>query len=454
MRQPSKQLHLPHNRASDTHACTLGIPRTLRHKPAMSHAQLSPLAPRPAHVPEALVVDFDIHADPALLADPHARVLHLATTAPPVFWSPRNGGRWFANSHAANYAASRDAETFSSGLGASPEIMAAMKAAMPPGATRIPKAVPITLDPPEHTKYRAPLQKVFSPKTIAALRASIGDLARDLIGAVTDKGRCEFMSEIAEPLPVQVFLKMLGLPLDRMYIYRALVKEHMASVGIGDMAGTVARSIRIVDAMRDVALERRDNPQDDMLSMLWQIEIDGKPATIEDIENYAVLLFIAGLDTVMNGMGLAMRGLALNPDLQARLRAEPKLIPEASEELLRRYSFTTPVRRVTRETELCGATLLPGDTINIFLAAADLDPNEFPDPARVDPNRENNVHIGFGVGPHRCLGSHLARVELQVLYEEMLGLLPQFRLDPDNPPVFHGGHVIGIERMHLKWDAA
>jgi cytochrome P450 len=454
MRHPAKQLHAPHNRASDTRRRGLGSLPVLRHTPGMAHARPSPLAPRPAHVPESLVVDFDIHADPALLADPHARVLELATSAPPVFWSPRNGGLWFANSHAANYAASRDTGTFSSGLGASPEIMAAMLAAMPPGTTRIPKAVPITLDPPEHTKYRAPLQKVFSPKTIAALRGSIGALARDLIGAVADKGGCEFMSEIAEPLPVQVFLKMLGLPLDRMYIYRALVKEHMASVGTGDLAGTVARSIRIVDAMRDVALKRRDDPRDDMLSLLWQIDIDGRPTTIEDIENYAVLLFIAGLDTVMNGMGLAMRGLALNPDLQARLRAEPKLIPEASEEILRRYSFTTPVRRVTRETELCGATLMPGDTINIFLAAADLDPVEFPDPAAIDLNRENNVHIGFGVGPHRCLGSHLARVELQVLYEEMLSLLPQFRLDPDQPRVFHGGHVIGIEHMHLKWDAA
>jgi cytochrome P450 len=444
----------PHNRASDTKLRDLGSAAALRHKPRMTHAQLSPLASRPAHVPEALVVDFDIHADPALLADPHARVLELATTAPPVFWSPRNGGLWFANSHAANYTASRDTETFSSGLNPSPEMMQAMLAAMPPGTTRIPKAVPITLDPPEHTKYRAPLQKVFSPKTIAGLRDSIRDLARDLVSAVAAKGQCEFMSEIAEPLPVQVFLKMLGLPLDRMQLYRALVKEHMASVGTGDLAGTIGRSIRIVDAMRDIALERRDHPQDDMLSLLWQIEIDGQPTTIEDIENYAVLLFIAGLDTVMNGMGLAMRGLALNPDLQQQLRAEPKLIPEASEEMMRRYTFTTPVRRVTRETELCGATLLPGDTINIFLAAADLDPSEFPDPARFDLSRANNVHIGFGVGPHRCLGSHLARVELQVLYEEMLAGLPQFRLDPDHPPVYHGGHVIGIERMNFAWTPA
>ena len=414
---------------------------------------LSPAAPQPSHVPDALVVDFDVHHDPALLADPHARILDLARTAPPVFWSPRNGGLWFANSHAANYAASRDTEIFSSGLGASPAMMAKMMATLPEGVSRIPQAVPITLDPPEHTKYRQPLQKVFSPKTIGALRESIRDLARDLIGPVVAKGACEFMAEIAEPLPVQVFLKMLGLPLDRMALYRALVKEHMASVGTGDHSGALLRSLKITEAMRDIALARRDDPQDDILSLLWQIEIDGQPTTIEDIENYAVLLFIAGLDTVMNGMGLAMRGLALDPALQAQLRAEPKLIPEASEEMLRRYSFTVPVRRVTQDTELCGAPLRAGDIINIFLPSADLDPREFPAPDRFELGRENNVHIAFGVGPHRCLGSHLARVELQVLYEEMLEALPEFRLDPAHPPVFHGGHVIGIDRMHLVWNS-
>jgi cytochrome P450 len=415
---------------------------------------VSPATAQPSHVPDALVYDFDVHHDPALLRDPHARIAELAANAPPVFWSPRNGGLWFANSHAANYAASRDTETFSSGFGASPEMMAKLMASLPPGVTRIPQAVPITLDPPEHTKYRLPLQKVFSPKTIGALRDSIRDLARDLVAAVATKGECEFMAEIAEPLPVQVFLKMLGLPLDRMALYRALVKEHMASVGTGDHGGAVLRSLRITEAMRDVALARRDDPQDDILSLLWQIEIEGQPTTIEDIENYSVLLFIAGLDTVMNGMGLAMRGLALDPALQARLRAEPKLIPEASEEMLRRYTFTVPVRRVTQETELCGATLRKGDIINIFLPSADLDPREFPDPEEFRLARENNVHVAFGVGPHRCLGSHLARVELQVLYEEMLAGLPEFRLDSDKPPVFHGGHVIGIERMNLVWNPA
>ncbi|MEO6248244.1 MAG: cytochrome P450 [Sphingomicrobium sp.] len=415
------------------------------------HATLSAITPKPDHVPDALVYDFDVHADPALLVDPHARLSNMVRTAPPVFWTPRNGGGWVILTHAANYAASRDTESFSSEFMPKAQ-MDALLASLPPGSSHVPQPVPITLDPPEHTKYRQPLQKVFSPKTIAGLRGSIKELAGDLIDAVKPKGGCEFMAEVAEPLPVQVFLKMLGLPLERQDEYRTIVKEHMAAIDT-DRQGSMLRLQRIAAAMRDTVLDRRDNPQDDILSMLWQIEVDGKPTTLADMENYGVLLFIAGLDTVMNGMGLAMRGLALDPALQTKLRAEPKLIPEASEEMLRRFTFTVPMRIIKKQVELAGATMMPGDIVKLLLPAADLDASEFPHPESYDLDRENNVHIAFGVGPHRCLGSHLARVELQVLYEEMLERLPPFTLDLSRPPVFHGGHVMGIEEMHLVWGA-
>ncbi|MBS3962376.1 MAG: cytochrome P450 [Sandarakinorhabdus sp.] len=417
----------------------------------MKSASLSPVAPKPAHVPDALVYDFDIHADPGLLADPHDRILKMIDEAPPVFWSPRNGGGWIVLGYDANYKASRDTETFSSEF-VSREQMKAMLAKLPPGAPHIPQPIPILLDPPEHTKYRQPLQRVFSPGTIAGLKDSIRLLAAELIEAVKPAGGCEFMSAIAEPLPVQVFLKMLGLPLDRMPTYRAIVKEHMEAIDT-DREGAMRRLMTISAAMRDVVLDRRDNPQDDILSMLWKIEIDGQPTTLADMENYGVLLFIAGLDTVMNGMGLAIRGLAGDPGLQRELRANPKRIGVASEEMLRRYTFTVPMRIVKRDVELEGAAMKPGDTVKLLLPAANLDARAFADPARYDLDRENNVHIAFGVGPHRCLGSHLARVEIQILYEEMLARLPEFRLDPDHPPVMHGGHVMGVESLHLLWDA-
>jgi cytochrome P450 len=203
--------------------------------------------------------------------------------------------------------------------------------------------------------------------------------------------------------------------------------------------------------MRDIFIARRERPQQDLISLLWAIEVDGKKTTMDDMENYGVLLFIAGLDTVMQGMGHGVRFLAADLDVQRRLRAQPALIPDAVEEILRRYTFTVPVRRVAKDAVFHGVTLKAGDRVVLYLPAADLDPHEFPDPEGFSLERENKTHIAFNAGPHRCLGSHLARVELQILFEEILARLPEFRLNPEKPPHFHAGNVLGIDTMHLIW---
>ncbi|MGL4563715.1 MAG: cytochrome P450, partial [Halioglobus sp.] len=312
-------------------------------------------------------------------------------------------------------------------------------------------AYPINIDPPLHGKYRVPLQRVFAPKTINALAGSIRQLAGELIDKVVDKGRCEFMADIAEPLPVIVFLRMLGLPLEKLPEYRALVKEHL-SQNDPDMAKSIKRLQQVAAAMRDTVLERRESPRDDIISMLWQAEIDGRPTTLEDLENYGVLLFIAGLDTVMQGMGHGVRHIAGDAALQEELRADPKRVPEATEELLRRYTFTVPPRRVNKDLVFQGVEMKRNERAMLFLPGADLDPAEFPEPAKFDLRREGKPHIAFNAGPHRCLGSHLARVELNIVYEELLKRLPAFRLDPERPAKFKGGHVIGVEELHLVWD--
>jgi cytochrome P450 len=289
---------------------------------------------------------------------------------------------------------------------ASPEQMKAMAALLPPDTPRVPQPRPISLDPPEHTKYRAPLQKTFSPKSALALKDEIRRLANELIDAVADKGRCDFMPAVAEQLPVRVFIKMFGLPLERHEEYRALAKEHLAGITT-DPVAMAGKSLRLIDVMRDTIIERRDHPKDDIISMLWQTTIDGRPTTMDDMEDYALLLFIAGLDTVVNGMGLTMRHLATDPRLQDELRANPKIIPEAVEEMLRRYTFTVPVRRVAKDVLYEGAPMKAGERVLMYEPAADLDPNKFRNPEVYDLNREDKTHIAFGGGPHRCLGSHL-----------------------------------------------
>ena len=409
------------------------------------------LAPRPSHVPAELVYEFDMYNDTAFLEDPHQRIMELHQSAPPIFWTPSNGGHWILLSYLANFEAAKAVELFSNEAMPHDQLQALL-ASIPEGQPRIPMAYPITLDPPLHTKYRLPLQRVFSPKTIKALEGSIRTLAKTLVAEVVDKGHCDFMSAIAEPLPVQVFLKMLGLPLERMSAYRTLVEEHLAEIE-PDPSKSVRRLQRVAEIMRDTVLERQFDRRDDIISLLWQTEIDGKPATLEDIENYGVLLFIAGLDTVMQGMGHGVRHLARNAELQAQLRADPSLIADATEELLRRYTFTVPPRRVAKDLTFRGVEMCEGERLMLFLPAADLDANEFPHADRVDLHRTGSAHIAFNAGPHRCLGSHLARLELNVMYEELLAGLPEFRLDTSKATQFKGGHVIGVKTLHLVWDS-
>jgi cytochrome P450 len=411
---------------------------------------VNPAVPKPAHVPDALVYDFDAYRDPELLADPAKRIARMVREAPPIFWTPRSGGQWVIQGYEQLLKAYRDIDTFSSTF-ATPEQMQAMTAMLPANMPRVPQARPINLDPPEHTQYRAPLQKTFSPKAAMAMKDDINKLAHELIDAVADKGRCDFMPAVAEQLPVKVFIKMFGLPLERHDEYRALAKDHLSGITT-DLASMAQKSLRIVEVMRETINERREHPQEDILSMLWGTSIEGHPTSMEDMEDYAVLLFIAGLDTVVNGMGLTMKHLATDPELQEKLRNNPKIIPEAVEEMLRRYTFTVPVRRVAKDTVFEGAPMKANERALMYDPAADLDPKKFPNPEVYDMNREDKTHIAFGAGPHRCLGSHLARVEMQIIIEVALSRLKNIRLDPANPPRYHGGHVIGPESLSLLWD--
>jgi cytochrome P450 len=413
-------------------------------------APMNPLTPKPSHVPDALVYDFDAYRDPGLLANPQQRIALMVKEAPPVFWTPRNGGQWIIQGYEALLAAYKDTDTFSS-MFATPEQMAMMAAMLPKDMPRIPQTKPINLDPPEHTKFRAPLQKTFSPKAALALQNDIRALAIELIDGIAAQGKADFMPTVAEQLPVKVFIKMFGLPLERHAEYRTLAKEHLSGTTT-DFIAMAQKSLRIVDVMRETIIERRDNPKDDILSLLWNTTIDGRPTTMDEMEDYAVLLFIAGLDTVVNGMGLTMQHLATHPDLQEQLRKNPAIIPEAVEEMLRRYTFTVPVRRVAKDVVHQGAPMKANERVLMYDPAADLDPKKFPNPEAFDLNREDKTHIAFGAGPHRCLGSHLARVEMQIIIEVALARLNNIRLDPQNAPHYHGGHVIGPESLPLVWD--
>lgn len=415
---------------------------------------MTDIVERPAHVPAEAVFDFDYHRDMALFIDPHDRVIELVAQIPKLFWTPHNGGHWMAFGYDPVVRVLREPEIFSSAL-MPPEFAAMMQDFRAPDGKRIPRMTPIFLDPPEHRRLRAPLQKAFSPNTVIRLKGQIETLADDLIAAVLPLGRCDFLTAVIEQLPVRIFLKMMGLPDDRIEEFRALVRavfEPRDGQSGDDQMAQIAHMRRISDAMLPDILARRDDPRDDIISLLWITEVEGEPMTLDLMEDYCSLLFLAGLDTVINAMAHGMRHLAAHPQMQAELRAQPDTIARATEELMRRYTLTAPIRRVTQDVELEGRKLQAGDMVVTYLTAADLDPTQFPDPARVDIDRDNLSHLIFGAGPHRCLGSHLARVELHAFYEKVLTKLPEFRLDPDRRPVFHAGNMLAVSSLPIRWD--
>jgi len=397
-------------------------------------------AARPDHVSPDRVVDFDFYREPEIVSgDPHAAVARVIAGAPPVFWTPFNGGHWVLAGHPELFEAVRNPEVFSSqrmGI---------------PAAPYEPKQIPINSDPPEHAIYREPLARAFSPKAMMALQGDIRELAADLIEKVRPQGRCDFAQEIAEPLPVSIFMTMMGLPLDKLGEYRVWVNELLAS-GDAVVKGEAIR--KVVEAMSAIIQDRMAERRDDLISRLLDTRIEGRAVTFEEMKSFCLLLYIAGLDTVMNGMCFGVRHMAKHPELQARLRADPSRIPDAVEELLRRYTFTMPGRILACDHEAFGVRFRKDERVLLMLPGADLDAREFANPLTFDLDREDKVHIAFNAGPHRCVGSHLARLELKILYEELLARLPEFRLDPDRPARTHGGPVLGFDSLGLVWDPA
>lgn len=402
---------------------------------------------QPAHVPDALVYEFDYNSDPEYCRDPHVRAADLVRRAPPIFWTPYNGGHWMLQGHAAVTDALRDYETFSSEHFA-PEAFAAMMAELPEDE-RIPAPVPICIDPPLHGKLRQPLFSTFSPKAVAAMEGKVRALAGRLIDAIAQQGHCEFQHAVADVYPVEIFLAMFGLPLEKEREYRDLAKSHLTSI-TPDLSENMLMMQSIASVMRETIVARRSDRRDDIISLLWGLQIEGEPMTLDLMLSYCVILFIAGLDTVVNALGFGVRHLAADVELQRTLRAQPELIPKASEELLRRYSFVAPIRILKKDRQFSGVEMKEGERVMMFLPGASIDASVYAEPLKFDLQRDR-PHLAFGSGPHFCLGMHLARLELRVMYETMLKKLPEFRLDPDQAPSYHGSIIAGPTSIHLLW---
>jgi len=394
----------------------------------------------PDHVPPALVRMFDFRN--GLGGCPHAVVAKLHQ-GPRIFYSPvshqqRAGagrGTWVVTKAEDIRFVLQNPELFSS---AAPRSYAM-------GETW--RLIPLEMDPPEHGKWRTLLNPLFSPNRLKAQEPKIRAWAVELIDGLKDKGQAEFVAEFAELYPIGIFLDMLDLPRSDLPMFREWVD---GIVHDSARRGAIMQTLKMF--LEDVIAERKRKPGDgDLVTTVTQMQIEGRPLTDEEALGVCFLLFIAGLDTVVSSASFHFRYLAEHPQDQARLRADPAMIPDAVEEMFRAFPVVTTARIVTQDTELAGVTFRAGDMVTTSTLLSTSDPEEFADPEIVDITRSPNRHNAFAFGPHRCLGSHLARREIIIAMEEWLKRVPEFHVKPGAEIVALGGGVIGIDNLPLVW---
>jgi cytochrome P450 len=401
--------------------------------------------PFPDHIPPDLVRDFSIYTSPGLTktahGDPHAAAVAATREAPPLFYSPSNAfdgsGSWVATRAEDQRKIMGDPQAFSSkrkwifdeSLG--PDFILR----------------PLENDPPLHTQYRELLNPLLSPKRVEAMEADVRARAVSLIEGFKSRGHCDVMSDFAFPFAVGVFLQFMGIDQGRRDEFIGWV-EDLFHRTVDDRKRAVKR---VTDFMKDLMERRQREAADDFMSFLLAARIEGRALEEIEIVGLGTLLFNGGLDTVATHIGLNLYHLARNPADQTWMREHPEAMKSAVEELLRAYATVTPLRRATRDVEFKGVLIKAGEVVSCPSMIANRDPAEFPEPDRIDFLRENNRHTAFAYGPHRCLGSHLARREIVIAMEEMLSRLPPFRIKEGTTPVTHGGYVFGVDDLVLDW---
>ena len=322
--------------------------------------------------------------------------------------------------------------------------------------------IPLQIDPPEHRKFRRLLDPLFAPRKMAPLDDEVSGLVNHLIDQFVDRGEVDFAREFSVPFPSQVFLTLLGLPLDQLDRFLAMKDgiirpDHVTGRRYGSKAALEHQqktADSVYDYFNEVLDEREAERRDDLLSHFLDAEVEGDRLSREDILDICFLFLIAGLDTVTATLDCMFAFLAQHPEQRRQLVEDPSLIPSAIEELLR---WETPVMGIARvalsETELAGCPVHAGDQVMLMIGSANTDEAEFPDADDVRFDREVNRHIAFGGGIHRCLGSNLARLELRVALREWHRRIPDYEIEPGHTLDYTAG-IRSIEHFPMRFTSA
>jgi cytochrome P450 len=318
--------------------------------------------------------------------------------------------------------------------------------------------IPLDIDRPEHTKYRKLLDPIFAAKAIAHLESDVRELADELIDTFIERGHADIYDEFCAILPSTIFLRLMGIPASDLDYFLDFKNDLLR-----DFPGETARAreermkaagkrcYSYFDAVLDDR-EAKGIAGEDLLGRFLCAEVDGHRLTRENILDICYLLMIAGLDTVAASLSCIIAWLARHPEERRRVVADPAMWPDAIEELMR---WETPVpggtRTPTEEMRIGGETVPAGTHVSVLWAAANLDPEKFNDPLTVDLTRRPNAHYSFAAGFHRCLGSHLARMELRAALDQFHKRIPEYRL-PDGIELTYEAIPVRLARpLPLMW---
>jgi cytochrome P450 len=395
----------------------------------------------PAHVPAECVWDHDL---PAFLHegdDPYLAAARLHD-GPGALWAPtaaHGGPAWVFTRHALVEEGFANWQAFSSKRSANAAVMDSSWLLLP-----------VEADPPEHRQYRQVLNPLFTPSAIKDRASAVQQLCQRLIDGFIERGRCEFACEFANVLPNAIVISLLGMPADALPQFLAWEEEMIHGATPED---SFAAGQAVIDYLKRHITEQRARPEaaTDVMQAILAGRMAERPLDEAEILGLVYLLFVAGLDTVTSTLGWIMRHLASDSPLQARLRENPKDIPAAIEEFSRAFGVSAPSRTVARDMVFHGVPMKAGDPVLLPTYLAGRDPRAWHDPHVIDIDRHPR-HVTFGIGPHVCLGVHLAKREMRIMLEAFLGRMRNIRRPENGRYEFYTTNTIGVERLDLEWD--
>ena len=359
----------------------------------------------------------------------------------PVYFDPV-GETWAVTRYEDLMAVEKDPATFSSS-----------RAPRPHG---LPMAMMISMDDPAHAQRRKLVSRGFTPRRVRDHTETIARLCTTIVDRVSERGECDFVVDIATPLPLLLIADMLGFPPESYDDLLRWSDEMLRGTNAHDpeaMEAAMLAAIEFREFQLDVIADRRSRPPaDDLISVLCHAEIDGERLDDESIIMESLLILIGGDETSRHVIADGMLALVDHPDQKQRLTDEPGLMEGAVEELLRWVSpIKNMARTVTSDTTLGGQDLHEGDQVIVVYPSANRDPDVFVDPDRFDVTRNPNPHVAFGFGPHFCLGASLARLELRTMFTEVLTRLPDLELVGPAEPRRASNFISGPERMPVRF---